>query len=313
MRIVFLGTPDFAVSSLSAITEKGYQIVGVYTQPDRQKGRGYKLTMPPVKELALKYHLPVYQCERIRNKENVETLRALKPDIMVTVAYGQILSQEILDIPPLGCVNVHASLLPKYRGSSPVHWAIINGEKKTGITTMYTSLGVDQGDIILQRSVPIREEETAGELYDRLSYLGAKVLINTLELIIEGTAPRIPQNEESATHCPMLKKEDGQVDFEKPVKDVHNRIRGVTPWPGAFGKINGKVVKIWKVSPEDTEKCFAKPGEIVFSDRENGMIVKCSDGCLKIEELQLPGGRKMTAKEFLVGNKLFGQFERVHA
>ncbi|MHB1315644.1 MAG: methionyl-tRNA formyltransferase [Christensenellales bacterium] len=310
MRIVFLGTPDFAVPSLLAMVSNGYSVVAVFSQPDRPKGRGNKLAMPPVKEAALQHGIPVFQCEKIRQAENVSKLKELKPDLMVTAAFGQILSKEILDIPPLGCVNVHASLLPKYRGSSPIQWAIINGETETGITTMYTSLGVDQGDMILQKKTPILPDETAGGLFGRLSLLGAEVLLETLGLIRKGTAPRIPQNEAEATRCPMLTKETGRIDWDMPPQQIINLIRGVSPWPGAYAKINGMAIKIWKASYAGDKPDGAAPGEIICADREHGIIVCCFNGLLRIDELQLPGGRRMSGSDYLAGNNLSGRFER---
>ena len=310
MRIVFLGTPEFAVPSFLGLVNGGYTVSAVFTQPDRPKDRGKKIMMPPIKEAAISCGIPVYQCERIRQQVHVDQLKALKPDLMVTAAFGQILSREILEIPPLGCVNVHASLLPKYRGSAPIQWAIINGETVTGITTMYTSLGVDQGDIILQNELEILPQETAGELYERLSNLGGQVLMNTVELIQKGYAPRIPQNEAKASHFPMLKKEMGNINWDVPSQKIENLVRGVTPWPGAYSTIDGKTIKIWKVTPAGKKPDNIQPGEIICSDQDNGIVVCCVDGLLRIDELQCPGGRRMKSSDYLRGNKLTGRFER---
>ena len=231
MDIVFLGTPDFAVPSLKALIENGYNVKAVFTQPDRPKGRGNKVQFSPVKEYALSKDIPVYQPQKIRNSEDARILKELKPDLMITCAFGQILSQENLDSAPLGCINVHGSLLPKYRGSSPIQWAVINGESETGISTMYTDIGVDCGDIIHQNTTRIGENETAGELFDRLADLGAQTLIETLKMLEAGKIIRTPQDHLNATHYPMLDKQMGAIDFNKSSKVIKNLVRGLNPWP----------------------------------------------------------------------------------
>lgn len=301
MDIVFLGTPDFAVPSLKALVDNGYNVKAVITQPDRPKGRGNKLTISPVKEFALSKGIPVFQPEKIKNEP--EILNNLKPDLMITAAFGQILSKENLDAAPLGCVNVHGSLLPKYRGSSPIQWAVINGEEETGITTMYTALGVDCGDIILQESIKIGKNETAGELFDRLAVLGAEVLIKTVKLIEEGKAPRIPQNEEEATHFPMLDKQKAKIDFSNSAKQIENLVRGLNPWPVAWASCADEVVKIYSAHVLD-KKSDKAPGEIIFADKDNGILVATGDGVLSVDVLQIPGKKAMEAKVFLLGNKL---------
>ncbi len=301
--IVFLGTPDFAVPSLKALVENGYNVKAVFTQPDRPKGRGNKVQFSPVKEYALSQNIPVYQPEKIRLEENAKILKDLKPDLMITAAFGQILSKENLESAPLGCINVHGSLLPKYRGSSPIQWAVINGEKTTGITTMYTDVGVDCGDIILKKETPIGENETAGELFDRLALLGAETLLETLELLKENKIVRTPQNESEATHYPMLDKSLGFIDFSKNAQEIKNLVRGLNPWPIAWTKCGDDVVKIYSVSVLN-ETSDAENGTILASDSKNGLKVKCADGVISVDVLQLPGKKAMDAKTFFVGNKL---------
>lgn len=301
MDIVFLGTPDFAVPSLKALVENGYNVKAVITQPDRPKGRGNKLTMSPVKEYALSKDIPVYQPEKIKNEP--EILNALKPDLMITAAFGQILSSENLAAAPLGCVNVHGSLLPKYRGSSPIQWAVINGEEETGISTMYTALGVDCGDIILQEKIKIGKNETAGELFDRLAILGAEVLIKTVELIKEGKAPRTPQIEAEATHFPMLDKQKAKIDFSASAKQIENLVRGLNPWPVAWSTCGEDVVKIYAAHATG-KKSSAQAGEIVLANSQEGILVATGEDLLSVDVLQVPGKKAMDAKVFLLGNKL---------
>jgi methionyl-tRNA formyltransferase len=302
LKICFFGTPEFALPSLSALIDNGYDIAAVVTQPDRPKNRGGKMTQPPVKTLAQKHGIKVLQYDKIRT-QGVDDLKSLGADIFVTAAYGQILSEEILRIPSLGCINVHGSLLPKYRGPAPIQWCIINGESTTGITTMYTDIGVDTGDMILKEETPILPEETAEELYARLSVMGGGVLVDTLELIKEGKAPRTPQNEAEASHYPMLKKQHGRIDFTKTSVQIKNLVRGVNPWPGAYGSIDGSVIKIWKVAIAPD-----MPGEAgqIFISPKQGIAVKTGDGCIAIEELQIAGSKRLTAVDFLRGRKLPG-------
>ena len=307
MDIVFLGTPDFAVPSLKALIENGYNVKAVFTQPDRPKGRGNKVQYSPVKECALSYNIPVFQPEKIRTEENAKILKDLKPDLMITCAFGQILSQENLDSAPLGCINVHGSLLPKYRGSSPIQWAVINGESETGITTMYTDIGVDCGDIIHQNTIKIGENETAGELFDRLSELGAKTLIETLKLLDENKLTRTPQDHSKATHYPMLDKKMGGIDFSKTSEHIKNLVRGLNPWPVAWFKAGEDIVKVYSVSilNETTNK---KPGTVLSADSKQGLKVATGNGVISIDVLQFPGKKSMDAKTYFVGNKLKADF-----
>lgn len=301
--IVFLGTPDFAVPSLKALVENGYNVKAVFTQPDRPKGRGNKVQFSPVKEYALSQNIPVYQPDKIRREENAKILKDLKPDLMITAAFGQILSKENLESAPLGCINVHGSLLPKYRGSSPIQWAVINGEKTTGITTMYTDIGVDCGDVILKKEISIGENETAGELFDRLAILGAETLLETLKLVEAGKVQRTPQNESEATHYPMLDKAMGLIDFNKDAEDIKNLVRGLNPWPVAWTKCADEIIKIYSVSVVD-EKSDLNPGQIICADSKNGLKVKCGNGVISVDVLQLSGKKAMESKTFFVGNKL---------
>ena len=300
MRVVFMGTPDFAIPSLRALMEDdAFDVVAVVTQPDKPRGRGKELSYCPTKEFALKNGLDVYCFGRIRDRENIETLEELAPDVMVTAAYGQILSQKVLDIPKLGCVNVHGSLLPKYRGAAPIQWAVINGEKQTGITTMLTERGLDCGDILLKEAVNIGDEETAGELFDRLAELGGKVLVKTLHGLAGGSITPVKQNEDEATHFPMLKKHDGEIRWDKSAQQVHDLIRGVNPWPGAYTTYNGMIIKIWASQVVSGK---GECGEIIKANNE--LIVTCKEGAVKILEMQIPGKKRMAAELVLRGFRI---------
>ena len=241
-----MGTPDFAVPTLRALLGSTHEVVGAFSQPDRPKGRGYKLVPPPVKELALSHGVPVYQPVKMRDGTALEILKKLKPDVIVVAAYGRILPKEILELPAYGCINVHASLLPRYRGAGPVQWSVINGEKITGVTTMFMGEGLDTGDILEQTQTAIGSEETAGELMDRLADLGAQLLLHTLTLLESGKAVRTVQDEALATYAPMLQKSDGELDFSQPAQKLHDRIRGVSPWPSAYSYLDGKRIKVHK-------------------------------------------------------------------
>ncbi|HWR23764.1 MAG TPA: methionyl-tRNA formyltransferase [Feifaniaceae bacterium] len=306
MRIAFLGTPEFALPSLQMLIDAGHALC-VFTQPDKPQGRHAVLTPPPVKALALKFGIPVYQPVRMRDAEGLEPLRAFKPDLMVTAAFGQILSAENLSVPQYGCINVHGSLLPKYRGAAPIQWAIINGEAVTGITAMLTDVGLDTGDILFARETPILPDETAGELYIRMAKLGAETLKETIEKLISGTLVRTPQDEEKATRCRMLKKEDGKLSFDLPAKSVHDRVRGVNPWPGAYAYMEGGMdtLKIWRTRTAEG-RIQGEPGTL-FGDEKRGLFVNCADGVLEILELQAAGGRRMEAKAYLRGRPLAGK------
>ncbi len=305
MRIAFLGTPDFAIPSFAMLIEEGHELA-LFTNPDRPKGRHGVLTPPPTKELAQKHGIPVYQFEKIRRPEGTNALRAFGPELMVTAAFGQILSQENIDIPPLGCVNVHASLLPKYRGAAPIQWAIINGEKVTGVSTMLTEAGLDTGPILLQEETPIGENETAGELFDRLAHLGAALLKETIAALRAGTLTPRPQNEAAATKCTMIKKETGRVDFSKTAQQIHNLVRGTSPWPGAYAELEGETVKIWQTRLTGR---FAggEVGQCVAADPKEGLFVQTGEGLIEITELQFPGGKRMGAKAALMGHPMAGK------
>ena len=303
MRIVFMGTPEFAVKPLSAMVENGYEVVGVVTQPDRPVGRSKKLTPPPTKVYAEAHDIPVLQFEKIRRPEGRAALEALNPDLFVTAAFGQILSQKVLDIPRLGTINVHASLLPKYRGSAPINWVLINGEKKTGVTTMFTDAGIDTGDMLLCDEIGIDPDENAEELTEKLSELGAKTLLRTLKALEEGTLERVKQNEDEATYLPMLDKELGKIDWTKSATEIHNLVRGVYPWPGAYTTMESGVLKIWKTKVSDKE-FEGKPGQIVKASPKEGLFVACGEGILEIVEMQAPSSKRMGAKDYLRGKPL---------
>ena len=312
MRIAFLGTPEFALPSLSMLIEAGHTLA-VFTQPDRPVGRHGAPVPPPVKALALQHGIPVHQFEKIRSAEGVAALRAFQPDLMVTAAFGQLLSQENLDIPAHGCINVHGSLLPRYRGAAPIQWAVIDGEPETGVTTMLTDIGMDTGDILLAERTPIGQNETAGELYGRLAVIGARVLERTLFALSAGTLVRTKQDAALATKCPMLKKEHGRLDFSLPAQAVHNRVRGVNPWPGAYALLSGEPLKIWKTrcvaADAAAEPALALAGAPIGTcagDPKTGLFVRCGDGALELLELQVPGGKRLDANTFLRGKALGG-------
>ncbi|MBP3637954.1 MAG: methionyl-tRNA formyltransferase [Clostridia bacterium] len=300
MRIVFMGTPEFAVPSLKALCENGYEVVGVFTQPDRPKGRGNKVTMSPVKEYALTQNIPVFQPQRIR-RDGVEDLKALAPDLCVTAAFGQILSQEILDIPPMGNINVHASLLPRHRGSAPINWAILQGDKEAGVTTMMMDKGIDTGDMLLKSATPIQRGETAGELTLRLSQMGADLLLETLHALENGTLERIPQDESQMTYDPMLDKQMGIIDWTMDAESIVNRIHGLNPWPGCSTAYEGGRLKLLRASVAEGK---GEPGEIIAADAKNGLTIACGQGAVCINMLQAPGGKPMNAKDYLRGHPM---------
>jgi methionyl-tRNA formyltransferase len=303
MRIVFMGTPDFAVPCLQALIDNNHEVVGVVTQPDRAKGRGNKLTPPPVKVLAEKYNIPVHQPEKVKTPEFVAKLKELAPEVIVVVAFGQILSQEILDIPPKGCINVHGSLLPKYRGAGPIQWSIINGDRTTGVTTMYMEKGLDSGDMILKTEFDIHEDETAQELHDRMSVIGAELLVETLKQIEAGTAPRIPQNHAEHTYAPMLNKSTGKIDWSKSAKDIYNLIRGTYPWPSAYSYYMGKSFKIFKAEVCDSEKLNSEYGKLCDIGKDY-LMVSCGKGFIKIKELQFENEKRMSVEAYLRGHNI---------
>jgi methionyl-tRNA formyltransferase len=303
LRIVFMGTPEFAIPSLEAILYSGYNIIGVVTQPDRPKGRGKKLTPPPVKEWAVERNIPVYQPEKVKDSAFVEVLKQLAPDLIVTAAFGQILSEEILNIPPLGCINVHASLLPKYRGASPIQQALIDGETETGITIMYMDVGMDTGDIILQKSIPIHPDEQADELHDRLAVLGGQVLKEALKLFETGRPVGRPQEHDRATYCKKIDKSMGNIDWTQSAARIRNLVRGLTPWPGAFTFLEGQRIKVWKVQEWEYSKpeTYA-PGQVVAADEHQGLVAACGYGFLRLVTIQGEGKKVMQDTEFLRGN-----------
>ena len=303
MRIVFMGTPEFAVPSLKALIDAGYEVAGVVTQPDRPVGRKKTLTPPPVKVLAMEHNIPVLQFERIRRPEGRQALEELQPDLFVTAAFGQILSQKVLDIPKYGTVNVHASLLPEYRGSAPINWCIVMGEKKAGVTTMMTDIGIDTGDMLLRDEVDIGENETAEELTERLAQLGAGTLIRTLKALEDGTLTRTPQDEEKSSYQPMLTREMGEMDWNKSAQKLHDLVRGLYPWPGAFTTMEAGVLKVW-VSRVADMKSSAVPGTIVKANPKEGLFVACGEGVLQIVEMQAPGSKRMNARDYLRGKPM---------
>ena len=305
MRIAFLGTPEFALPSLEMLRTSGHTLAG-FTQPDRPVGRHATLTPPPTKAYALKHNIPVFQFEKIRLPEGVAALKDFAPDLMVTAAFGQLLSAENLAIPKYGCINVHGSLLPKYRGAAPIQWAIIDGETETGITTMMTAIGMDTGDILLVDRIAIDPDETAGELFERMAILGAETLRRTIASLEAGTLVRIPQDESQATKCPMLKKEHGKLDFSQSAASVHNRVRGTNPWPGAYAMLDGEMIKIHKTQKTDLA-IGEEPIGILKGSAKSGLFVRCADGWLEIVELQATGGKRMRAKDYLLGRSLEGK------
>ncbi|GFR37798.1 methionyl-tRNA formyltransferase [Insulibacter thermoxylanivorax] len=305
MNIVFMGTPDFAVPSLLQLLEHDYNVVGVVTQPDRPKGRKRVLTPPPVKEAALKAGLPVMQPVRLRNPEAVAALAEWQPDLIVTAAYGQILPKEVLDMPRLGCINVHASLLPRYRGGAPIHHAIMNGESKTGVTIMYMAEGLDTGDMISQVEVPITEEDNAGTMFEKLAHAGAKLLIETLPDLIAGRAPRIPQQESEATYAPNITREQEKIDWSRSAREIFNQVRGLSPWPVAYTIWDGEVMKVWacKVLDASTKHTSHAPGTVLALKPE-GIDVSCGSGVVRLTMVQPAGKKAMAAADFVRGGKM---------
>ena len=300
MRIVFMGTPEFAVPSLRALCEHGYEVAGVFTQPDRPRGRGNRLSPSPVKEYALSQGIPVFQPEKIR-RDGVDDLRALAPDLCVTSAFGQILSQEILDIPPMGSVNVHASLLPRHRGSAPINWAILQGDRQAGVTTMMMARGIDTGDMLLAAATDILPGETAGELTLRLSGIGASLLLDTLRGMADGSVKPIPQDEARMTYDPMLTKQMGIIDWTEPAQAIVNRIHGLNPWPGCSTAIQGGRMKLLRAKVAGGS---GAPGEILSADVKDGLVIACGEGAVEIVQLQAPGGKPMGARDYLRGHAL---------
>ncbi len=302
MKIVFMGTPDFAVPCLQEIIDSGEEVVGVYSQPDKPRGRGHKVQPPPVKELAVQYQIPVFQPASLRTEEAQRQLKALAPDLVVVVAYGKILPTEILQIPPLGCVNVHASLLPKYRGAGPIQWSVLNGETETGVTTMYMEEGLDTGDMILSKHTEIGKDETASELHDRLSVLGAEALRETLPLLAKGTAPCVKQDDQLASYAPMLTKELCEINFAQNAALIHNQIRGLSTWPCATTTLLGKRLKVYRSELVEYDSRDWKPGEILCNKT---FIVGCAEKtAIRFTEVQFEGSKRMSSQDFLRGKSV---------
>jgi len=300
MKIIFMGTPEFAVPSLEALINSEHDVIAVVAQPDKPKGRGHKLTPPPTKVLAEKFNIPILQPEKIKTDEFLQELKELNPDVICVTAYGKIIPKSILELPEHGCINVHPSLLPKYRGAAPVNWTIINGEKVTGVTIMQMDEGMDSGEILLVREVQIGNDDDAEKMLAKLSNIGGEMLVEALKLIGEGKLNPIKQDQSEVTFAPMLQKSDGQIKWEKSAQDIRNLIRGLTPWPGTFTKLGDYTLKIYKVYICEGR---GKPGEIIETGK-NSLIVATGDGALEILELQIEGGKRLDIKSFLAGHQI---------
>lgn len=299
MRVIFMGTPDFSVGTLEALIRAGHQVVLAVTQPDKPKGRGGKMQFPPVKETAMEHGIPVFQPRKVREPENIEELRKYQADVIVVVAFGQILPREILELTPYGCINVHASLLPSYRGAAPIQWAVINGEAVSGVTTMQMDEGLDTGDMLLKTEVPLEPEETGGSLHDKLAAAGASLCVRTLKALEEGAVTPKKQGESPTAYASMLKKEMGEIRWEDPAISIERLIRGLNPWPSAYTGWQDKTMKIWEaeVLEEDSGQ---EPGTVVRVDKD-GFLVQTGKGLLKVTALQIPGKKRMEADAFLRG------------
>ncbi len=323
MKIVFLGTPEFAVPCLRELYNAGHEIAAVFSQPDRPSGRGYKLKAPPVKEFAVANGLNIHQPEKIKSEEAISIIQDINPEVIVVVAYGQILSKKLLDIPQHGCINVHASLLPKYRGAAPINWALIRGEKVTGVTTMFMDVGLDTGDMLLKAELPIEECDNAGTLFSKLSELGSNLIIETLEGIKKGTLSRIPQDNTISTYAPLLSRDQSRIDWDKSSKEINDLIRGMNPWPTAWTTLNDKKIKIFEAkileksllsgeenSVENNDSKFViesgisiEPGTILKSYKDS-LVIACREGQLEILELQAENEKKMKVSEYLKGHRI---------
>ena len=309
MKLIFMGTPEIAACVLKSIIDSGkHEITAVVTQPDKPKGRGHEMDAPPVKKLALEHGLTVLQPEKAGTPEFIETIRALEPDVIAVAAYGKILKPALLEIPKYGCINVHASLLPKYRGASPIQWAVINGEEKSGVTIMHMAEGLDTGDMIMKEEVTLDKKETAGSLHDKLAAVGGPLLLKALDALAAGTAQGIRQNEEEATYVTTLDKSFGKIDFNNPAEKIERLIRGLNPWPTAYTKINDKLLKIWDADalpgnliPKDMAK--AEKGTVIRAEGDE-LLVLSANSILKINELQLEGKKRMSTADFLRGFKI---------
>lgn len=300
MKVLFMGTPDFAIPCLKSLIKSEHNVCGVFTQPDKPKGRGHKVSSPPIKELAVQNEIEVFQPKILKDDETFSIIKKLNPEIIIVVAYGKILPKNIIDYPKYGCINVHASLLPKYRGAAPIQWCVINGEKRTGVTTMYMDVGLDTGDMLLKSETVISDDETSGELHDKLSLIGAELLIETLEKIKNNTIERKKQNDAESSYSPMINKSLCNIDWNKKADEVHNLIRGLNPWPTASTLLNGKVLKIHKTKVSDVKG--TDPGKVVSI---SPLIVSCADNtAIEVLEVQMEGKKKMCADEFLRGHKI---------
>lgn len=302
MKIIFMGTPDFAVGTLEALVEAGHEITLVVTQPDKPKGRGHAMQYTPVKEVAVRHNLPVYQPAKIRNEESIQYLEGIEADVMVVVAFGQIIPKRVLDMKKYGCINVHGSLLPKYRGAAPIQWAVIDGEKESGVTTMQMDEGVDTGDMLLKTVVPLEEKETGGSLFDKLSAAGAALCVETLEKLEKGELKPEKQGESPTAYASMLTKDMGKIDWTKDAVSIERLVRGLNPWPSAYTKLNGKTMKIWECQVIFQSEGASKGvcGEILEVTKDS-MIVQTGNGALAVKELQLEGKKRMDAGAFLRG------------
>ena len=294
-----MGTPEFAVASLNALLDAGHEICAVVTQPDRPQGRGYKLAPPAVKTAALARGLEVFQPETLKNESLLPLLERTRPDAIVVAAYGKILPQYVLGFPPRGCINVHASLLPRYRGAAPINWAIINGERESGVTIMYMEKGLDTGDMLLSVRTPIADDDTAGDLHDRLAVLGADALVHALALLEAGRITPVKQDDSQHTYAPMLSRDACRLDFCQSAKQVRDRIRGLAPFPGAYLTLSGRQIKVFEAQIVSGR---GEPGSVLYADREHGLVLACADGALRLVTLQPQGKRRMSAKEYLAGH-----------
>ena len=303
MKVVYMGTPDYAVMALEAIIKAGHEVTAVVTQPDKPKGRGGNMQMSPVKECALAHNIPIFQPTRIKTPEAIEELRKFEADIFVVAAFGQILSKEILEMPKFGCVNIHASLLPKYRGAAPIQWAVIDGEEKTGITIMQMNEGIDTGDILLQEEVFLDSKETGASLFDKLAVCGAELIVKALPLIEAGEIVPVAQNGENSSYAKMLHKHIGCLDFNETAVVLERKIRGLNSWPSAYTTFKGKTLKIWDADVVDINTKKFEPGTVIEVTK-NDFTIATTDGALKINELQLEGKKRMEASAFLLGNNI---------
>lgn len=299
-RIIFMGTPEFACPTLQTLIDRKENIIATFTQPDRPKGRGQKMQPPPVKELALAHNIPVFQPNRVRTPEVIEQIRQLKPDLIVVVAFGQILPKDLLEIPPAGCVNVHASLLPKYRGAAPLNWCIVNGEQETGVTTMLMDVGLDTGPMLLKTSLPIGPDEGIQSLHDRMSVVGAELLAKTIDGLKQGSITPQEQDDSQSSYAPLLKKEHGLVDWQRTATEIHNQVRGLSIWPGVVTQLDGTQIKLHRTTVADGS---GQPGTVINSGKD-GIEVACGQGSLIIKELQSSGSKRMDAASFLAGRPI---------